>query len=100
MLTAMTYEIVFTPRAKANLSKLRKRDQQVVVAAIEVQLTHEPGTKTRNRKPLEENPLAPWELRVGNFRVFYDVEEESATVVIVAIGRKARNTLYIDGEEI
>jgi mRNA-degrading endonuclease RelE of RelBE toxin-antitoxin system len=100
MRTAMAYQIVFTPRARANLGRLRKRDQQVVLDAIEVQLTHEPGKQTRNRKLLQENPLAPWELRVGNFRVFYDIEEERVTVAIVAIARKVHNTLYIDGEEI
>ncbi len=96
----MAYEINFTPRAKANLDRFRKRDQQRIADAIEVQLTYEPGTKTRNRKLLEDNPLAPWELRVGEFRVFYDIDEEQTTVVIVAIGRKVHNTLYIDGEEI
>jgi mRNA-degrading endonuclease RelE of RelBE toxin-antitoxin system len=87
----MVYQILFTPRAQANLAKLRKRDQQVILDAIEVQLKHEPGKHSRNRKLLQENPLAPWELRVGSFRVFYDIEEERVTVVIVAIA--ARSTI-------
>jgi mRNA-degrading endonuclease RelE of RelBE toxin-antitoxin system len=70
------------------------------VDAIEVRLTHEPGKPTRNRKRLEDNPLAPWELRVGDFRVFYDVEGDHATVVILAVGRKLHNRLFIGGEEI
>jgi hypothetical protein len=32
--------------------------------------------ETRNRKPLRDNPLADWELRVGRFRVFYEVDAE------------------------
>jgi mRNA-degrading endonuclease RelE of RelBE toxin-antitoxin system len=49
---------------------------------------------------LEDNPLAPWELRVGDFRVFYDVDREGATVVVVAIGQKSHNRLRIGDEEI
>jgi mRNA-degrading endonuclease RelE of RelBE toxin-antitoxin system len=49
---------------------------------------------------LEDNPLAPWELRVGDFRVFYDVDRESEKVAVVAIGWKSHNRLRIGGEEI
>jgi hypothetical protein len=46
------------------------------------QLTHEPTVVTRNRKLLIEvqasfsHDLPLWELRVGDFRVFYNVEED------------------------
>lgn len=96
----MTFEIEFSPRALENLKRFRKHDQQVVVDAVEVQLTHEPGKPTRNRKPLEDNPLAPWELRVGDLRIFYDIQADTRTVLIVAVGRKVHNRLFIDGEEI
>ncbi len=42
-----------------------------LLSAIEVQLVHEPLTETRNRKLLRPNPIAPWELRVGDLRAFY-----------------------------
>jgi mRNA-degrading endonuclease RelE of RelBE toxin-antitoxin system len=70
-----------------------------MVAAIEEQLSHEPLVETRNRKRLRANPIAPWELRIGKSRVFYDVEE-SAKVTILAIGTKEANKLYIEGKEI
>jgi hypothetical protein len=45
------------------------------------------------------NPLAPWELRIGNLRVYYDVEEEPVSVVYInAIGIKERNQVRIAGE--
>lgn len=40
------------------------------------------------RQPREEIPHARWELRVGDFRVFYDVNVEPANVVIVAVRHK------------
>jgi mRNA-degrading endonuclease RelE of RelBE toxin-antitoxin system len=48
---------------------------------------------------MRPNPLAPWELRSGDLRVYYDVEEEPEAVVYVnAVGVKERNQVYIAGE--
>ena len=55
---------------------------------------------SRNSKLLRDNPLADWELRIGKFRVFYDVDSDEPTVRIVAVGHKEHNTLFIGGEEI
>jgi len=96
----MKFSIEFSDRARDNLLDLRKQDQQVVVDAIEVQLTNEPDKPTRNRKRLEENPLAPWELRIGGFRAFYDIDPKAEKVVVVAIAQKIHNKLSIGGEEI
>jgi mRNA-degrading endonuclease RelE of RelBE toxin-antitoxin system len=63
-------------------------------------LSHQPDQVTNHRKPLEENELAPWELRVGDFRVFYDVNIDDQVVEIVAVGQKVHNRLRIGGEEI
>jgi mRNA-degrading endonuclease RelE of RelBE toxin-antitoxin system len=49
---------------------------------------------------MEDNLLAPWELRLGNFRVFYDLDEGKKKVIIVAVGNKIHNKLRIGGEEI
>lgn len=96
----MAFSVELTKRACKNLKALRKRDQQIVYDAMAVQLTDQPEKPTRDRKRLEENELAPWELRVGDFRVFYDVDRESSMVVVIAIGQKTHNVLRIGGEEI
>lgn len=97
----MAYEIEFAESVKAQLRQLTARSQSTVLAAIEAQLLHEPLTETRNRKPLRPNPLAAWELRVGDLRIFYEVsEEERKKVYILAIGEKRGNRLWIDGKEI
>jgi mRNA-degrading endonuclease RelE of RelBE toxin-antitoxin system len=49
---------------------------------------------------LRENPLADWELRVGEYRVFYDIDDDPGIVMILAIGVKSHNALRIEGEEI
>jgi mRNA-degrading endonuclease RelE of RelBE toxin-antitoxin system len=97
---ARAFDIQFSPSARRHLQALRKRDRQIVVDAIEKQLRHQPDQPARNRKRLAENPLAPWELRVGDFRVFYDVDREALLVVILAVGKKTRNVLRIGEEEV
>jgi mRNA-degrading endonuclease RelE of RelBE toxin-antitoxin system len=96
----MAFVIVFSPRARENLKALRKRDQQILLDAIAVQLGDQPDRPTRHRKRLEENPLAPWELRVGDFRIFFDLDTENAQVVVVAVGHKDHNRLWVGDEEI
>jgi mRNA-degrading endonuclease RelE of RelBE toxin-antitoxin system len=46
------YEVVLTESALEDLRYLKKTDRNVVLDAIVRQLTAEPVTETRNRKPL------------------------------------------------
>ena len=65
-----------------------------------MQLRDEPLRETRNRKLLRPNPMAAWELRVGQLRIFYEVDAEEADVVnVLAIGIKTGNRLFIAGQE-
>lgn len=115
----MPFEIVFAESVLGQMQALTARDRAIVLEAIERQLTFEPLTETRNRKPRRSNPIAPWELRVGTLRVFYQVTvpetaestgevSESATptapepriVQILAIGHKHGNVLRIAGRDI
>ena len=93
------YRTEFTDGARLDLRYLRSHEQGIIVAAIEAQLVWEPGKETRNRKLLRLNPLADWEMRAGNHRVFYDVLADTQTVAIKAIGWKEHNALFIRGKE-
>jgi mRNA-degrading endonuclease RelE of RelBE toxin-antitoxin system len=93
------YEIVYTYDAIEELECLTKRQQQIVLDAVEGQLTHEPTQETRNRKHLRDNPLATWELRVERMRVFYNVEESRPVVTIVAVGIKRDSRLFLGRNE-
>ena len=97
----MPYEIAFAESVQTHFGALTARERATVLDTIDRQLLHEPLTETRHRKPLRPNPVAPWELRIGQLRVFYEVVgEESGIVRILAVGRKVRNTLTIGGKEI
>ena len=95
----MAYQIEFSEDALQHYRQFTARERSVLADDIEEQLSQEPRVVTRRRKRLRPNQLAEWQLRIGDFRVFYDVEEDPAVVVVVAIGIKEHNTLYIAGEE-
>lgn len=88
------YQIEYAEDIAEDLANLRAFERKQILDDIEKQLAHEPSQKTRNRKILEglippwEHVLPVWELRVGEYRVFYDVNEASALVMIRAIRHK------------
>jgi mRNA-degrading endonuclease RelE of RelBE toxin-antitoxin system len=95
------YIVEFAESVKKQIRDLPARQRALLIDSIEKQLVHEPLTETRNRKPLRPNPIAPWELRVGNLRVFYEVVSDEPNVVrILAVGRKRGNKLLIAGKEV
>jgi mRNA-degrading endonuclease RelE of RelBE toxin-antitoxin system len=96
----VAFEVRFADGVKEHLLALTVPERVAVVEGIELQLTHEPLVETRNRKPLRPNPIAPWELRIGKLRVFYEVETGEPNLVrILAVGRKERNVLLVAGRE-
>lgn len=96
---ATAFTIVFTEGAIADLQELRTFEQRVVLDGAERLLAAAPLLATRNRKPLNPNELSTWEARLGRLRVFYDVDETEAVVVIRAVGRKVGSRLFIGGRE-
>lgn len=87
----MPYEIQVSEAAAEELATLRVFDQRRVVAAIR-QLVNHAETATRNRRPLRAPvgalPEGTWQLRVGNYRVFYElVDGRIARVLRVILKR-------------
>jgi mRNA-degrading endonuclease RelE of RelBE toxin-antitoxin system len=98
-ITEMPYRITMTREAEALLLNLPAREQRLISDGIAARLRDQPRSSSRAIKLLRPNPLAAYELRLGDLRVLYNVDEESAEVVIVIIGRKAGNTLIVEGKE-
>jgi mRNA-degrading endonuclease RelE of RelBE toxin-antitoxin system len=97
----MAYTIVYSPEAVEHLATLPKADQVAVIDQVEEQLTHQPTLPTQKRKEIRPNSLAPWQLRLGDIRVFYEVQVDPQPVVgIKAVGKKVHNDLWIGGERI
>ena len=97
----MVHRIQYSPEALKHLGGLTAAEQRRVTNSIDVQLTHEPDRPTRNRKPMRPNPLAEWELRTGDLRVYYNVRREPEPLVSIgAVGRKVGNKVIVGGEEL
>lgn len=74
-----------------DLAPVRPFYRNQVLDRIEEELTHQPTTVTRNKKilvgltpPWEHQPPV-WELRVGEYRVFYDVDDHDRRVTVRAV---------------
>ena len=96
----MKFTIEITEEAIEDMQCLDKAACVTIIDAIERQLVDQPLLETRNRKPLRPDSQFGWELRIGNYRVFYDVNEETVTVSVVSVGYKEHNQLYIRGQEV
>ena len=86
--------IEFAPSVADDLSELRAFDRTRILDEVEEQLTHEPTRETRNKK-IVVGLVFPWEheepsreLRVDEFRIFYDVNEEAGRVTVRAVRHK------------
>jgi mRNA-degrading endonuclease RelE of RelBE toxin-antitoxin system len=89
------YRIEFADEAVEELEALRPYDAERILDAIETLLRREPMRISRHRKPVYPAGLLAevgitWELRVGEYRVFYDVEDSG--VIVIRIVRKGRRT--------
>jgi mRNA-degrading endonuclease RelE of RelBE toxin-antitoxin system len=94
----LAYAIEFAADVEKHLKALTARQRSLVYSGIEAQLTNQPDVETRTRKRMRQNPLAPWELRLGDLRVYYRVMEEPKIVEIAAVGTKRREQIWIGGE--
>ena len=93
------FAIEYTVQAVEDLRWFKRHEQTIIVDGIEQQLRHEPLTETRNRKRLRINSTADWELRLGDFRVLYIVDEQVRIVEIQRVGEKRRNTFFFRGRK-
>lgn len=92
------FAIRYEETAEADLGSLRRFEQRRILDEVDEELATKPTTPTRRKKELSgiSPPWAAvrpvWQLRVGDFRVFYDVDEARREVVVRAVRRKGTRT--------
>lgn len=100
----MPYRIEYARDARLDLrwlEQLSKRHAVTVLDVVPEYLADQPAVRSSKRRELEPNPLeATWHLRLGDLRVYYDIDEAAQTVWILRVGMKRRNRLIIRGEEL
>jgi mRNA-degrading endonuclease RelE of RelBE toxin-antitoxin system len=99
------YTLAFAAAVKEHLRAIDAKHHALIREKIGEQLRFEPGVETTNRKPLRPPAVlsATWEIRFvpdNRFRVLYDIDEQTRTVQILAVGEKQRERLFIGGKEV
>ncbi len=77
----MSYNILITRRAQKELARLPVEDYERVRDAI-FKLAHNP----RPRGCLKLTGREGWRIRVGRYRVIYEIDDKKCTVTVLHIG--------------
>ena len=92
----MAYEILYYDEDIEQLKNLRAFDRTAILDEIERILRVNPTQESKAKLKLLRQPApAQYRLRVGEFRVFYDVLEQS--ILVIQILSKADSVSYLEG---
>ena len=95
----MLYNVTMTREAKAQHLDFVVEDRRLIGDVIAARLQNRPTLVSNAIKALRPSPFASYELRLGNFRVLYSVDEDNLEVMIVTVGEKGGSQLIVGGEE-
>lgn len=85
------YQVVLTHSARDDIERVRAYEKRAILDAIEAQLSFEPKQTSRSRiKRLVQPAISQYRLRVGDYRVYYDVDDELGNVVVLQVYRKSK----------
>jgi mRNA-degrading endonuclease RelE of RelBE toxin-antitoxin system len=94
----MPYEIRYSNEAVQQLKKLRAYDRTAILDQIEQVLKVNPAIVSKARiKQLRDPAPTQYRLRVGEFRVFYDVAED--VVFVIQVLSKQDSLDYLGGPQ-
>lgn len=79
----MTYEVRFVRTAQKELKKLDSKEQVRMLKAIQKLSLH---PKKGDVRPMVGSTA--WRLRVGNYRVIYDINDQVVLVLILKVGHR------------
>lgn len=94
---ARKFAIRYHEGAVEDLRRLQVFTARRILDDVDEQLAWEANHPSRRRKLLRprgsHTDQAPiWQLRVGAYRVFYDVDPDRGQVVVMSVRRKGRRT--------
>ena len=84
----MPYKVEFTPGARRNLSRLPRQDLARLEPSIE-SLGDDPRPSGVRKL---RGQVHTWRIRIGPFRVIYDIDDELALVLVLRVLRRTETT--------
>jgi mRNA interferase RelE/StbE len=89
------YTILLKRSAIADLDALRKYDATQIADAMEKHLLHDPTKESKSRiKRLRGIRNPDYRLRIGDYRVFYVVDEDARRVDVLRVMHKDQTLPY------
>ena len=79
----MNYSIDILKSAQKQLSKIKGSDQEKIITDIRI--------LSGNPRPFGCKKLRgrdAWRIRIGDYRVIYEIDDTTATILIVAMGHR------------
>jgi mRNA-degrading endonuclease RelE of RelBE toxin-antitoxin system len=97
----MKYEIILSPEVVQDLKLLDAYQRAKIKDLIEVHLRQEPTKTSKSRiKRLRGLRHPQYRLRIDEFRIFYDIEENRVEILAIILKSKAAEWLKKVGESI
>jgi len=97
-LARVRFGIVLSPQALEDFNGLTAYERTEVRRRLEIHLRREPTKTSRSRiKRLRGLARPQFRLRVGNIRIFYDVEGRTVQVLTIVTKQKAEQWLRQSG---
>lgn len=94
----MRFEVVLAPGAVQTLNALSAFDRALIRDALETHLRHEPKKTSRSRiKRLRGLSQPQYRLRIDEFRVFYDINDQEVQVLAIVTKEEAETWLAEHG---
>lgn len=87
MYTVLIDELVF----EEDFKNIHRSDQQKIIRSIRKKLPTEPE---RYGQPLKDNLQGLWKLRVGQYRVVYEVKKDKVLVYVIKVGFRRDEEVY------
>ena len=82
----MTYEVIFSPTARREMSSVPPR---VIPAIVELVYGDLAAFPRRVGKPLERELAGSFSARRGSYRILYDVDDDAQRVNILRVAHRA-----------
>jgi len=95
----MLYSILLAPEAVQDLPHFNAKERAEIKDGIARHLRHEPAKVSRTRiKRLRSTRQPQFRLRIGDVRIFYDIEGENVHILAIVPKRGAEDWLRKAGK--